>query len=253
MIFSWAFIGIIVGFILGIAGAGGAIVAVPLFVYFAQASLNEATALSLIAVMFGSGLNWILQRKNTEFSFAILLFCFSTLGSLGSIQLKTLAPDWIILALFIGVGLVGLISLWVPVVSMNQAPEVNNNLGGRILKLSLGGVILGVLVTMTGLGGGVMLMPFLRFFCGLNLSRGAATSLLTIFLSSVFSFLIQKARVEHHLEFDLVMALMGGSLISALFTKELTRQMNPKHLDSLRKFLVSLVILFSVGSLLLKI
>ena len=50
-------IGVIVGLIMGLTGAGGALISIPLFLSLMNVSLKEATVLSLIAVMLGSLIN----------------------------------------------------------------------------------------------------------------------------------------------------------------------------------------------------
>jgi uncharacterized protein len=147
VIFSWAFIGIAVGLLLGITAAGGAIVAVPLFVFLANVSIRDATVLSLIAVMAGALLNWLVQTRNTDFRLGLLLFVFSTVGSILSKPMKARSPEWVLTALFVSVALVSLISIWKESNADNGAPSsATAGLKPFLLKTALGGLGLGGLI-----------------------------------------------------------------------------------------------------------
>lgn len=253
MTLSWALIGIIVGLLLGITGAGGAIVAVPLFIFLADASLRDATVLSLIAVMAGASLNWLVQKENTNYRIGVLLFVFSAVGSVLFRGIKAASPDWVITALFIGVGLASLASVWKKDSGKEAAHSRSTNAKmGLIFKGSLGGFALGGLVTMTGLGGGVVIMPYLKAAFSMPLSEAAATSLLTILLSSLFTLGLQRDLIAPHLDPAPIIALVVGSLLSALATRQLIKHVHQQRLNIVRKFLITAVILMSAGSLLFK-
>jgi uncharacterized membrane protein YfcA len=251
MIFNWGIIGTLVGVLLGITGSGGAIIAIPLFVNLSNVTVRDATVLSLIAVIAGAFLNWIIQRKNTDIRLATSLFTFSTLGSVLFKPLKDQAPEWIIIALFIGVALLSLVSIWKnepKTTKQHQTRKPRLNL----FKSAFGGVALGGLITMTGLGGGVIIIPFLKEVCHLPFPQATATSLLTIFLSSAFNLWIQSGIVANYLAPLPVVALVSGSLISAFLTRQLIQGIRSQTLDQMRRVLITLVIVISVGSIIYK-
>lgn len=251
MIFSWTIIGAVVGLLLGLTGAGGAVIAVPLFVYLADASIRDATTLSLIAVLAGSVLNWIFQFRATDYRTALLLFTFSAMGSFALKPLKAESPEWLLTALFLLVTLWSLTSLWKKQPA-ERRPAANSPVKHRLVKTSAGGFALGGLITMTGLGGGVMLVPFLRGVFRVPMKRAASTSLLIILLSSIFSLWIQRDGVATEVSIGPVLALFGGTMASALAARSLSENMKPKRLDRLRLGLITAVILVSAGSLIVK-
>jgi len=248
MISSWGVIGASVGVLLGITGSGGAIIAIPLFIHLANTTLKDATVLSLIAVVTGASLNWIVQKKNTIFKYSFSIFAFSTLGSMLFIPLKEKASESMILTAFAGVALVSLISIW-----QNEPEQAVKIKAGKpeisLLKLSAGGFTLGALTTMTGLGGGVVIIPFLKSVCHLSFSQATATSLLTILLSSIFNLLIQHNVLTNYLTPIPILTLVGGSLISALFTHQLIRLISAKKLNQVRRILITGVLLISIAGL----
>jgi uncharacterized membrane protein YfcA len=57
----------IIGIVMGLTGAGGALIAIPLFIQFMGMNLKEASIYSLIAVVVASLLNFVEQRKATQY------------------------------------------------------------------------------------------------------------------------------------------------------------------------------------------
>lgn len=251
MILSWAFIGIVVGLLLGLTGAGGAVIAIPLFVHLTKASLHEATVLSLIAVASGAVLNWFVQRKRTEYKISFLLFAFSIPGSYAFRPLKVLAPESVILLLFAGVGVLSLLSIWK---AKSEAANVveSSEPSKLLLKSSLGGFTLGALVTMTGLGGGVVLVPLLTGVFRQSLAQAAATSLFAIMLTSVFSLSLQWNSVSGSIQVIHLLVLAIGSILSAFLTRKLIAAVPQARLDVARKLTITTVILLSVVSLFIR-
>src|SRR5690606_31853179 len=99
----WTLIGSLVGVIMGLTGAGGAVVSVPLFIHVIGVDVHAATALSLVAVCAGAWFNWFFQRRSTEFRLSIGLVGFSLVGSFVFTPVKAASPGWLIKTLFISV------------------------------------------------------------------------------------------------------------------------------------------------------
>ncbi len=250
MILSWGVIGVTVGLLLGITGAGGAVIAVPLFVYLADANIRDATGLSLIAVLAGAILNWIFQARATDYGLALLLFFFSAIGSYAFKPLKALSPDWVITSIFLASTGWSLYALWrKEAIALDHSVPIPGKSDHHILKVIAGGIGLGGLITMTGLGGGVILIPFLRGVFRIPLTRAAATSLLTVLLSSIFALWVQREWLADHLETGPTGALVAGSVAAALATKMITPALPAEKLDRIRTLLITFVILISAGSL----
>jgi len=249
MILSWAVIGVVVGLLLGLTGAGGAIIAIPLFVHLTKASLHEATVLSLVAVASGALLNGFMQRKRIDYKTALLLFTFSIPGSYLFRPLKAVTPEWVILSLFAGVGFLSLLSIWRAKprsIAEGETKEPSN----LLLKSSLGGFSLGALVTLTGLGGGVVLVPLLTGVFRKSLAQAAATSLFTIILTSVFSLSLQWGVVSENVKVTHLLVLIVGSILSAFLTGKLIAAVPQGKIDLARKLIITAVIIVSVMSLL---
>ncbi|MBU6375128.1 MAG: sulfite exporter TauE/SafE family protein [Bdellovibrionales bacterium] len=254
MILGWTLIGAVVGLLLGVTGAGGAVVAVPLFVYIQGVTVRDATVLSLLAVLSASLFNGFTQRKVAHTALAVQIFLFSTVGSILSRSLKARSPDAVITLLFMGVAILSLISVWRKTDTVEEFPAEKRPYPTQNLPKSImSGISLGALVTMTGLGGGVILLPILRGLFRLSFSAAAATSLLIIFLASLFSLFVQREMLVARVDFVSALALIFGNLCSAWIASKLLSSIRTPILNRLRQFLLTAVILLSILGLFFKI
>ncbi len=252
---TWIGIGAVTGLLLGLTGAGGAILSVPLFIHLNGASLSEATLQSLLPVFAGAALGWLAQRSASQTRLALSLAAASAFGSYLFAPLKPITPDWVIRGLFVALCSLSLVSLWRPKKASTQnAPQAYPAvaLSPPLLSTTLAGVILGGLVTLTGLGGGVLLIPLLSGPFQLSLPAATATSLLTVSLSALSSLILQGLRHPLPLDATQALALFLGSVISALITRELIRRVPETKMNAIRKTLVSVVIVGSLTALFLK-
>jgi hypothetical protein len=239
----YAICGLIIGTVMGLTGAGGALVAIPLFMHFLQMELKDATVFSLLAVVIASIFNFFAQRKNTNYIIALLISFFSFFGSLVSTQLKPMTPEIVLKILLIFVSLYGVISIW---------RSKKNSTSDRInpsfpWKLSIiVGFFLGALTTFTGLGGGVLMMPVLINFYSFSQDKAIATSLFAIAISSLVSLFIQ-VQNGFRIPFDLSLVfLLLGIVASALGLKLLMIKLPIQKMDLVRKVIFTLIVFFAI-------
>jgi hypothetical protein len=251
---AWAAIGGLVGVLLGLTGAGGAVIAVPLFIHLTGATLQQATVYSLFAVSAAAALNWLLQRKNVEYETGVILAFFAYFGAKAAVPLKQVSPNGVIAALFVAVCIFSLANIWRAGKSRSgpsPSPPRPTSWKRRLLAGSASGVILGGLTTMTGLGGGVVLVPWLVGPMKLSMDRAVGTSLFTITLTALGSALAQFGGSAPAVELFPVGALMIAVLLSGLGARAFARQAKPDVLNLLRKWLLTSVIAFSVAGVIL--
>lgn len=250
MISIWAAIGGAVGIVLGLTGAGGAVLAVPLFIHLAGSSLKMATVQSLFAVLVSSLINWVAQRKQSDVLTAVLLSSFSLIGAFGALPLKAMAPQWVIQIFFISLCLLSVWSVWkkrkASPASSPQIPTEPKTIQNRIAAASGSGIFLGAATTLTGLGGGVILVPWLSGPMKLPMNRAVATSLLAIALTSTGSLVAQRAWTLPGFDSILILALAGGSTAAAFLTKKALSRLTPSSVDAIRKWVLTGVIAASV-------
>ncbi len=235
-------IGIIIGTVMGLTGAGGALVAIPLFMQLQGMSLKEASVYSLIAVVIASLSNFYHQRKEANIRLAILFVLFSALGSFFSTPFKHQIPDIGIAITLTVVALYSLYSVWIP--SKKMPSENDQSL--HLLKTIPLGLLLGVLTTFTGLGGGVLMLPLLIGIYHLPQTKAVATSLVVVGFSSLISFLIQSSKgTEISLGLDFL-GLIAGTLLTSYLLKIIILKIPSSFTSALRKIIFTIVVILAI-------
>ena len=223
-------IGSIIGIVIGLTGAGGALIAIPLFLHFLDMSLKEATVYSLLTVIIASLLNFFYQRKYSDYKLAMSIVLFSSVGSFLTNPLKSKMPEIYVALMLAAVSLYSLYSIWKPTPTLAKKTTTP-----PIWLTGLIGLLLGALTTFTGLGGGVLMLPLLIGFYGFEQNKAVATSLLIIALSSLFSLAIQ-VYAGANFEFNRqLLGLVFGILISAIGIIFILKKLSPKVLIVIRK------------------
>ena len=174
-------IGILIGIVMGLTGAGGALVAIPLFMQFMFQSLKEASLYSLIAVVLASLINYLTQKFFTQYKTGLIIIAASAFGSFVTAPFKEALPSiWIAVILTL-VSVYALYSVWSPA---KIKPEHLGRPCENCWLSMIVGFFLGALTTFTGLGGGVLMLPILIGLYHFSQEQAVATSLFTVGLSS---------------------------------------------------------------------
>ncbi len=239
-------IGLLGGTILGLTGAGGAIVSIPLFTHGIGMSFREATVAALLLVWVSAVLNSWLQRKIGKPKIALILALFSFIGSAGAAQLKPHMPEWSLKAFFAFLCIYSATKIW---------KKPNTTAEQSLKPLSFWhymsfGVIVGVVPTFTGLGGGIILVPWLVARTGLKLGQATATSLMTIVFTSSGSLIAQSKFLTGFMSPAMAGAIIGGALLSSVPTMTLIKRLSESRINLVRKALLSFIIFVSLVSLL---
>lgn len=198
------FIGCIIGLVLGLTGAGGSIVAVPLLMYFFDSSASEATGLSLGVVaassLFGA-INRILARQ-------VLWIPVLVIGATGIVSapigrlLSTLVDDVILRYSFAALAMmIACRMTWQSWQLQDHASIMRVQLEGEnteqqlsqpeatvrpqwgfpdIPQLLAGGVLTGLVSGFFGVGGGFVIVPFLVQLYKVPMSLAVSSSLVVI-------------------------------------------------------------------------
>ncbi len=230
--------GLIIGSVIGLTGAGGALVGIPLFMQLLDMSLKEASTYSLVAVVLASLLNFITQREHTRYRSAFVIVGMSALGSYVSAPFKAALPSAVIVLLLTLVSLFSLYSVWRPVAPSSGARPIREN---NLLLIGVG-LGLGVLTTFTGLGGGVLLMPLFVEVIRYPPPQAVATSLLALGLSSLASLVVQ-ANQGAHFRVDAALGQLLLSIVVAVYLlKYITARVAPEKLQRTRRLVFTVVV-----------
>lgn len=235
--------GIIIGIVIGLTGAGGALIAIPLFMQFLEMDLKEASVYSLVAVVLASLLNYISQRKNTQYRIAMLIVAASSLASYLTAPLKDKIPNQIVAIILAIVSLYALYGIWRPV--QDSSDSGTSPTGNTTLSLA-SGLMLGVLTTFTGLGGGVLMLPLFLNLFKYSHSQAISTSLLAVGLSSLASLVIQVMKgAQFDMNVDLIF-LLSGVLASVFILQSYVKRLPLSIVKLTRQLVFTLVVVLAL-------
>ncbi len=182
-----------IGAIMGITGAGGGILSVPLLVMGIGLPLQQASPIALMAISAAAMLAAFigLYRKNLRYRAAALMACAGLAGSPLGLLIAARLPSAPLQALFGGV------LVWVAVRGLRKetVESADNNTEnappcrldptvGRLVwtnpcarALAGSGLLAGFMAGLLGVGGGFVLIPALQRYTDLDASSIVATSL----------------------------------------------------------------------------
>ena len=234
-------LGIVVGLVLGLTGAGGSILAVPLLMAGLGWTLPQAAPVALLAVCaastFGTVVAWDVAFVRYR---AALLMGFAALftAPLG-LKLAATAPLPILSGIFAAVLAAVAVRMLVQARrapaeaaivratvagdgSVAQGRWVRLNERGRIAWNAVSlttvgaiGAVTGFVAGLLGVGGGFVIVPALRAVSGLSMHSAVATSLMAIALISagaVAGAAIQGVEIAWPAALPFVLGALGGIL-----------------------------------------
>lgn len=237
-------LGLLVGLVLGLTGAGGGILAVPALIFGLGWSVQQATPVALIAVACSAtvgaveGFRRRLVRYRAAALMAIISLPFTTLG----LHLAQLFSHAWLLRLFAGVMLIVAYRLHktsstsVVVESANMAffkgridPETGRfdwSWPTALLLGSIGGLT-GLMTGMLGVGGGFVIVPMLKRYTDMSMHGIVATSLLVIALVGAGGIIVaclHGAVIPVHLALPFILATAVGMLAGRQLVMHLSVQ-----------------------------
>lgn len=238
-------LGLITGVVMRLTGSGGALISIPLFMSFFGHDVKLASFYSLFVVILASLINLIGKIDLVRFKHSLVMIGFSVLGSRLSAPLKQELSNTIIAGLLILISLFSLYKVWTKKDSLDQ-DIVNDSSKFPFMSLAITGVVLGGLTTLTGLGGGVLLMPIFISVFQFSFSIAIATSLFTITLSSVSSLIIQFFDGAQSIEVLSLSLMALGIVLGIFFLKPIEKILTDQKQNILRKLVFTIVVAFAM-------
>lgn len=193
---------LIVGITLGLIGAGGSILTVPIFVYlFGIEAAVTAPAYSLFVVCVSSSIGTFIKSRQKEVNFKTAFFFGVPTIIAIYLTRKFLVPilpniflsigDFELTKRFVIMGLFSVVMIGAALIMIKGSKKINEI---KLLKKNhflnfLGGLGIGSLSGIVGAGGGFMIIPALLKLGNLTMKTAIGTSLAIIAINTFFGFI----------------------------------------------------------------
>ena len=227
---------VLIGISIGLIGAGGSILAVPIMVYLFSVNPQLATSYSLFIVgvtaFFGAIRHY--QMGNLQFRLA-LSFALPSVASLLVVRkyILPIIPDQIFSSgdfsltksmLLMLVFAVLMIMASLSMIKRSGIKSVDSS-KQNLTKLMFIGLGVGMVTGLLGAGGGFLIIPALVLFSALPMKQAIGTSLLIIFINSLIGFsgdIINHVRLDYFLLFSVTLIAIAGMLIGVQLSKKIS-------------------------------
>lgn len=235
-------LGLLVGLVMALTGAGGDVLAVPLLVFTTGLPVQEVSPIGLLAVGLAATLGAVLGLRAGEVRYkaAVLMgfvgLLFSPVGFWLARQVDTKALGlafalvllWVALNAFRGAANSEMNVIDAPPdAEKSKCPCIRSPETGRFIwtwpcarALVFSGAVAGFLSGLLGVGGGFVLVPALQRFTNLSVQSVTVTSLAVIAIVSTFGVLNSASAGVFNYEVGVTFAaavlcgMLGGRLIS---------------------------------------
>jgi uncharacterized protein len=236
MIYLGYIAAIIIGISLGLIGAGGSILTIPVLVYLIGISAVDATSYSLFIVAVSALIGVLRYFKNKLVDFrTVLVFGIPSVISifftrkfllhaipthLFSVDGMEVTKNGLLMILLAVLMIVAAFSM------IRKAPSIRidsekNNEQYRYFLIFQQGIVVGVLVGLVGAGGGFLIIPALVVLAKLPMKKAIGTSLAIIGLNSTIGFFSDFG--VHHFDWSFILIFSGFAVTGIIIGSYLTK------------------------------
>ena len=244
--------GVLIGLLLGLTGAGGGIVAGPILMLVLHLPLTTAAPISLIAIGLGCGTAVLLslRQRIVQFRVALLLSVMGIVASPLGIYLSRILPSNPLMLAFSALLIYRAVRLWHPrEIGRDVVMPCAVDDGGLFLwsrpcvrAMTLAGLLSGFFGGLLGVGGGFVIVPAMRKHTPLPMHSIIATSLATLTLVSVAGFLQWNSLDA--IRWDIGLPFISGTVIG-IVAGRLAAPAIPEN--GLRRTFATLCLLIAIG------
>lgn len=221
-------VGIFIGLVMAITGAGGSILAVPILVFSLNLSIVQSAPIALLAVMIAAIASTVqgLYRKTVRYKAGALIGCFGILFAPIGVWVAKYAPNQILSLIFAAVLVYVALRMW------NESTQNQNNdeskpplacvlnpATSRLFwtapctkRLIATGSAAGLLSGLLGVGGGFVIVPSLRSVSNFDMQTVTATSLMAIALISMVT--IASYSVNTDIDWGIAVPFISSTMLS---------------------------------------
>jgi uncharacterized membrane protein YfcA len=245
-------LGVCIGLVLALTGAGGGVLAIPLLVFGLHLPVQQAAPVGLVAVGLAAalgaaiGLSQGIVRYRAAALIGIAGMCVAPLGVLAAQRL----PNRPLLAAF------ALVLIYTAIRSLRKSAHVVSAPDDQPCRLEDGqsrlswtpkcarallgtGLASGFLSGMLGVGGGFVIVPALKRHTNLSMPTIQATSLAVIAMVSVSG--VTAATLQGAIPWSIGLPFSGGAVAGLVLGRQFAQRLNAQILQSAFAWLALLV------------
>ncbi|RBA23746.1 sulfite exporter TauE/SafE family protein [Herminiimonas fonticola] len=260
MLFSLV-LGASVGLVMGLTGAGGGILAVPLLVFALNMTVSEAGPIALLSVGLSAAVGAMIGFRAGAVRYRAAMVIAGTgilAAPLGVWLAQRLDTN------FLGI-LFAVVLIWIAYKNLMEGrqkiqktidgdslPCIRDEKSGRFVwtskcasRLLFAGSFAGVLSGLLGVGGGFVMVPALQRYTDLAMKSVVATSLAIIALISLTGVVVSVS--AGHFDHDVGVPFAGGSAVGMLIGQALSLRLPAKYLKIAFAIICILVACLMVG------
>lgn len=241
------FLAILMGITLGLIGAGGSILTVPILVYFFKILPIQATTYSLLVVGICALSGAILYYQKKLINFKALAI-FATASAISAFLTRIFVipslPEKIflldkqnfIMTAFASLMLIAAFLMLKPLKIQNKKSNYS------VYLLIIISAFIGLITGFVGAGGGFLIIPTLILFFQLEMKKAVATSLAIIAINSLIAFkgdLLLGVNINWNLLISLIFTTVFGMIFGIILSKKISG-------EKLKKIFATFIILVSL-------
>ena len=247
-----------IGFSLGLIGAGGSILTIPVFVYILKVDPLASSIYSMFVVGISSAAGGIKSMMNKLVDFKVTLV-FGIPSVFGVLIARTwifpYIPDELLtlggFVLSKKTGFMLCISVLMFLAGFRMLKSSSRQKSGSDLEeeirtafILIQGLLVGLLTGLLGMGGGFLIVPALYFWAKLPMKTAVGTALLIIAINSLTSFMISfpSAVIDWYLLFK----FSAGSVLGIMIGVKLAENVSGDSLKIIFGWFVLVISLYIV-------
>jgi uncharacterized membrane protein YfcA len=230
-----------IGLSLGLIGAGGSILTIPVFVYILKKDPVSSSVYSMFVVGISSMAGSIqsILNKLVDFRTVLTFGIPSVIGvliarktifpiipdELFSIGSFTVSKDMLLMLCLSSLMFLAARRMLKPMVKNNDVEHEEKQVTTSLL---LRGLLVGIVTGLLGIGGGFLIVPALYLLVNLPVKKAIGTALLIITINSLFSFLNSYASMD--LDWLLLIKFSMGAVAGIIIGTMLSRKIPGDYL-----------------------
>lgn len=225
---TFLLIGVVGGTVAGLMGIGGGTVIIPLLLYLSGAGVKEATAISMVHIVFASisGTIFNYYQKTIIFKYSLYFGLSSMAFSFLGAYFTKFIPDITIKIMYLAALTASFVMLLMRSRIAGHRTEPSKK---DIYKIIPIGAVAGLMAGILGIGGGFLFVPALLFFMGLPMNLATGTSLGAIIFTSIPGLIGKVISVDFNILFGVIVGIGGiggarlGTYLKTRINQKVTR------------------------------